>query len=247
MSPGVDYLWQADIVFLPKYIDSNDGYNCLLTVIDVFSKYAFAIPMRSKKMGEVISSFNTIFESTKRRPQQLECDQGTEFWNKSFQNWLRKHSIVMYHNYSDFGSSVVERFNRTICTKISRYLTLTCQQRYIEALPQLLHSYNDTVHSRTRCKPREVDKYNEMDVWLMSYKNHTQKPKRRNKFSLYDRVRIDKTRGVFEKGYWPSFTSELSEVIQVIDSVPTTYRIRDLKGEPVSGIYYEQEFSKVLL
>jgi len=245
MSPGIDYLWQADIVFLPKYASSNDGYKCLLTVIDVFSKFAFAISMRSKRSHEVIRSFSSIFESTKRRPNYIECDQGTEFCNKSFNQWLCQHSVEMYHNFSDFGSSVIERFNRTICTKISRFLTLTNQQRYVEALPLLLRSYNATVHSRTKCKPREVNKYNEMDVWLTSYKNLTQKHTVRKRFKLYDRVRIDKTRGIFEKGYWPSFTTELFEISEIIESIPTTYRIKDLSEYPISGIFYSQELSKV--
>jgi len=247
MSPGIDYLWQADIVFLPKYTSENDGYTCLLLVIDVFSKYAFAIPMRSKQTKEVIRSFSTIFESAKRRPVQLECDMGTEFWNESFKKWLSQHSIQMYHNFSDFGASVVERFNRTLCTKISRYLTLTNQQRYVEALPFLLQSYNNTVHSRTQCKPSEVDRYNEMDVWLISFNNRNVKHKKRYKFKLYDRVRIDKTRGIFEKGYWPSFTSELFEISEIIDSVPITYRIRGVTGDPISGIFYSQELSKVIV
>jgi hypothetical protein len=67
----------------------------------------------------------------------------------------------------------------------------------------------------------------------------------RKRFKLYDRVRIDKTRGIFEKGYWPSFTTELFEISEIIESIPTTYRIKDLSGYPISGIFYSQELSKV--
>ena len=164
MVPGIDHLWQADICFLPRYTSSNNGFSFLVTVIDVFSKYAFAVPMKSKKSKEVIRAFTSIFDSTSRRPKCLECDQGTEFWCKAFVNWIASHGVKMYHNYSDFGACVVERFNRTICTKISKYLTLTGQKTYINILPAIVKSYNSSVHSRTNMSPDKINKYNEMDV-----------------------------------------------------------------------------------
>jgi hypothetical protein len=52
---------------------------------------------------------------------------------------------------------------------------------------------------------------------------------------------------MFEKGYWPTFTTDIFEISEIIDSVPITYRIKDLNGEPISGIFYSEEFSKVLV
>jgi len=245
VSPGMNYLWQADVVFLPKYKNENDGFSCLLTVIDVFSKFAYAIPMKSKSSIAVIAAFSKILSSTKHRPKTLECDQGTEFWSKMFQKWINQQGILMYHNYSDFGSSVVERFNRSICTIISKHLTLTGQKRYIDDLPHLVRLYNQRVHSRTKYAPSKVNKYNEMDVWLESYKDLYSQPIPKPSLKLYDRVRLDKTRGLFEKGYWPAYTSEIFEICEVISSVPVTYRVRDMKGEIISGIFYSQDLSKV--
>lgn len=244
-SPGIDYLWQADIVFLPKYVRENDGNSCLLTVVDVFSKYGFAIPMPSKKSSDVIQAFDSILNSSNRKPKKLECDLGTEFWSAAFQKYVKSKDIHIYNNYSDFGACLVERFNRTICTKISRYLTLIGRKRYIDKLPQILQSYNNTPHSRTKIAPCKVNKYNEMDIWLESHKLLYTKKCAKPLFNLYDRVRIDKTKGIFEKGYWPSFTTELFEICEVIPSIPVTYRIKDMNGEQISGIFYAQDLSRV--
>ena len=245
MTPALNYLWQADIAFLPRYAKENDGFSCLLTVIDVLSKYAYAIPLKSKRSSAVIEAFKKVFKLARTRPATLECDQGTEFWSKEFVNWIEAQGVRMYHNYSDFAYSVIERFNRTICTIISKHLTATKQKRYIESLPLLMKSYNNRIHSRTNCAPSEVNKYNEMDVWLESYKDLYSKLASKPSLKLYDRVRLDKTKHIFEKGYWPAFTTELFEICEVIHSIPVTYRIQDLQGEQISGIFYSQELSKV--
>jgi len=99
MTPGLNYLWQADIVFLPRYTAENDGYSCLLTVIDVLSKFAFAVPLKSKSSAAVINAFSSILKSSKGKPITLECDQGTEFWSKAFKAWIKSQGIRMYHNY----------------------------------------------------------------------------------------------------------------------------------------------------
>jgi hypothetical protein len=201
--------------------------------------------MKSKSSAACIKAFTAILISAKCRPVTLECDQGTEFWSKAFMKWTKVQGIRMYHNYSDFGSSVVERFNRSICTLISKHLTATGQKRYIEALPLLLKAYNQRIHSRTKCAPKDVNEYNEMDIWLESYKDLYSKPNPLPKLNMYDRVRLDKTKHIFGKGYWPTFTNETFEICEVINSIPVTYRVKDMKGEVISGIYYSQDLSKV--
>jgi len=82
---------------------------------------------------------------------------------------------------------------------------------------------------------------------MESYKDLIHVSERPPKFKLHDRVRLDKTRGIFEKGYWPTFTREVFEIYEIIPSVPVTYRVRDLSGNVISGIFYNQELSRVRL
>lgn len=74
---GIDDLWQADLVEMQPYADVNKDNRYLLTVIDVFSKFAFASPLKSKSAQEVADSMESIFKTWKRKPKHLQTDQGT--------------------------------------------------------------------------------------------------------------------------------------------------------------------------
>ena len=117
----------------------------------------------------------------------------------------------------------------------------------VSVLQKLVDSYNSTVHSTTGCEPKRVNKYNEMDVWLRSFKDLYNLPCKPAKLKIYNRVRIVKKKGIFEKGYSPTYTKEVFEVAEVINSIPITYKIRDMTGYVLSGIFYEQELSQVLV
>src|SRR5207249_343200 len=61
----IDHQWQADLCDMRKYADDNNGYKYLLTVIDCFSKYAWAVPLKSKQSHEIINAFTEIFKFRK--------------------------------------------------------------------------------------------------------------------------------------------------------------------------------------
>ena len=86
----------ADLVSVQKY---NDGFQCLLTCIDVVSKYAWAIPLKNKTGTTLVSAFKTILSSN-REPTFLLTDDGTEFKNSVSQQFLKDNSIIFYHKES---------------------------------------------------------------------------------------------------------------------------------------------------
>jgi hypothetical protein len=112
--PGIDAQWQADLVVIPNLAEYNDGYVNILTVIDVFSKYAWAIPLKTKTGPELVKAFQTIIGESKRKPVKLQCDKGVEFVNKVFQTYLKTEGIAFFTTNSDLKASVCERFNRTL-------------------------------------------------------------------------------------------------------------------------------------
>jgi len=96
------------------YARFNNGYKYILTVIDVLSKYAWAIPLKSKSGLETAKAFSTIFREIKRIPKNLQTNRGKEFYNGDVQKLVKKHDINHYSTYSIMKASVVERFNRTL-------------------------------------------------------------------------------------------------------------------------------------
>ena len=87
---GVDL---ADIQLLTKY---NKGYKFLLCVIDIYSKYAWVIPLKDKKGISIVNGFQKIRHDSKRRPNKMWLDRGSEFYNNSFEKWLQDNDIIMY-------------------------------------------------------------------------------------------------------------------------------------------------------
>ena len=116
----------------------NDGMRYLLTCIDVFSKHAWAVPIRTKSGRDVTEAFETI--ANERQPNLVQSDKGMEFLNSTFRSMLRRRRIKFYTSENeDLKASVVERFNRTLKTKMYRYFTYANTRRYVDVLDDLLH------------------------------------------------------------------------------------------------------------
>ena len=111
---GYDDLWQADVVEMRPYSGFNRGHHYILTVIDVLSKYAWAVPLKSKGGSETANAIAEIVRKSRRCPKNLQTDMGKEFYNADVQKILKKHDDNHYSTYSTLKASVVERFNRTL-------------------------------------------------------------------------------------------------------------------------------------
>ena len=80
---GLRQQWQADLVDLSKLKKDKNGMTFLLTVIDIFSKVAWCVPMKNKSAASLVAELDTTF--SKGRPKTMQTDQGLEFLNKSVQ------------------------------------------------------------------------------------------------------------------------------------------------------------------
>lgn len=247
MVPCPNYLWQADLVFMQKYRRFNNGYLYILTVIDAFSRRAFAIPIERKTGAEVIRAFEKIFSAYPHKPVFLECDQGKEFFNNSFKKFLAKFKIRLYNNFSDFKACIVERFNQTLQKRLSKYFTYSGSYRYIHVLNDIVKSYNDTVHRTIGMRPIDVNLENQNDVWMRIYKDIYSIPCKKPNIRVGDLVRLSKLKQKFEKGFAPTFSSEVFLVSQALKTIPLTFKIRDMSNEELDGIFYEKELLKVII
>ena len=181
-------------------------------VIDVFSKYGWIVPLKDKKGESVTEAFKTIFKEG-RRPQYLWVDKGKEFHNKNLKDLLEKNGIHMYSTENEEKSSVVERWNRTIKSKMWKQFTVQGNTMYLDMLPKLVKQYNNTKHSSIKMTPVEASKKsNEGTVYFNLY-GDTETLKQKPKFKTGDKVRISKyKRNVFDKGYTPNWTEEVFTV-----------------------------------
>ena len=84
-------------------------------------------------------------------------DEGKEFYNATLQRWLKKEGIQHFSTLGDAKSSVVERFNRTLKSRLYRYFTAANTTQYVDILPSLVQRYNEDVHPSIGMAPKDVN------------------------------------------------------------------------------------------
>ena len=207
---------------------------------NLYSKYAFVIPLKDKKGFTIVNAFNKIIKQSNRKPNKIWVDQGGEFYNNVFKKWLSYNDIIMYSTYNEGKSVVAERFIRTLKNKLYKNMTTTSKNVYYDVLNDVVNKYNNTKHSTIKVKPTDV-KDNNKRVYI---DEHNEKDSR---FKVGDRVRISKFKNIFAKGYIPNWSKEIFIVDKINDTVPYTYNLKDLNDEEIIGSFYDRELQKTIL
>lgn len=241
---GLLDLYQADLIEFIPYERVNKGYRYVLIVINCFSKFAWARPLKTKTGTEVTSAFENILQSLKSDvPTNLQVDDGKEFWNKQFQDLCKKYKINLYSTYSVLKATIVERLIRTIKNLIYKKFSLRGQYKWFDILQEVITTYNNTPHSTIGgIKPLNVSKSNEKKILSSFYTYPKIYPRQR--FRIGDFVRISKYKNIFAKGYTPNWSTELFKIVKVQITNPVTYKLEDMNGSPILGGFYEQELQK---
>ncbi|KAL9986292.1 hypothetical protein ACROYT_G000416 [Oculina patagonica] len=140
---------------------------------------------------------------------------------------------------------VIERFNRTLKTKMYKQFTIQGNTQYLEILPKIVKEYNNTKHSSIKMTPTEASKKkNEGTVYFNLY-GDMEPLSAKPKFKVGDKVRISKyKRIVFDKGYTPNWSEEMFVITKIQHTNPITYKLKDLNNEDIQGSFYEPELLK---
>ena len=216
----------------------NKGIKYLLCAIDLYSKYAFVVPLKDKKGISIVNAFDKIIKQSNRRAKGTS-DQGSEFYNNNFKKWLSDNNIIMYSTYNESKSVVAERFIEILENKLYKHMTATGKNVYYDVLDNVVNEYNNTKHSTIKMKPIDVG-----DNKRVYIDEHNEKDSR---FKVGDRVKISKFKNIFAKGYTPNWSKEIFIIDKINDTVPYTYNIKDLNGEEIIGSFYGRELQKTIL
>ena len=184
-------------------------------------------------MGETIKNksgltvkyaFEEIFKESNRKPRKLFVDKGSEFYNKnvkpSFESDESHRQGSVYSTENAGKSVVIERFNRTLKSKLFKKFTEQGNQKWLKILPGIVDQYNNKVHSGIEETPKNVsdDPYLiRKKIFENNYSNESNPnlQKRKPKFKIGDRVRIFRYRNKFEKGFIGYWTKEIFEVCKI--------------------------------
>jgi hypothetical protein len=244
---GLNTDWQCDLCIFDSIAKENDGYKYLLVCIDVLSRKIYVSPAKSKKSEHMIEAFEKIFNKSKIIPHKIYSDSGVEFQAEKMLNYFNKREILKNVMYSpDLHAGVVERANRTIKERLYRFFSQKNTLRWIDVIDKIVNAINNSVNRTLNIPPNLVNKENAQNLWKSLYKD-TSHDEAKTKYKIGDIVRITKAKGAFDKGYYPNFTDEIFKIANVNRTHPPSYRVEDLEGNIIKGIFYEAELVKTTL
>ena len=238
----INEIHSTDLVDMSQYSKMNSGYKYIFTNIDVFSKIAYAYPIKSKKIQDIKPCFQKIFKNNK--PKYIWSDKEPAFFSKEMQQFFKDNNVKIYHTNSHLKAVVIERFNRSLRELMMKEFVKNNNTVWYDILPKLIKIYNNRYHSTIKMKPNQVNKNNEKYIKenIYTYNKTSKTPK----FKINDLVRISiKRRDLFDK---PSgnikWSEELFKIHSINKSNVITYKIKDLNDEIIKGIFYERELLK---
>ena len=238
----INEIHSTDLVDMSQYSKMNKGYKYIFTNIDVFSKIAYAFPLKSKKIQDIKPCFQKIFENNK--PKYIWSDKEPSFLSKEMQQFFKENNVKIYHTNSHLKAVVIERFNRSLRELMMKEFVKNNNTVWYNILPKLIKMYNNRYHNTIKTEPNQVNKSNEKYIKenIYTYNKTSKIPK----FKVNDLVRISlKRRDLFDK---PSsnikWSEELFKIHSINKSNVITYKIKDLNDNIIEGIFYERELQK---
>ena len=181
----INYIWGADLADVQLLSKYNKKIRYLLCVIDIFSKYAWIVPLKDKKGVSIVIASKNILKQSDRKPNKIWVDKGSEFYNSSFNEWQQDNDIAMYSTDNTSKSVVAERIIKTLKTKIYKYMTSISKNVYIDKSDDIVSEYNNTYHNTIKIKPVDVKDNTYIDF---GKEVNDKDPK----FKVGDHVRISK-------------------------------------------------------
>ena len=156
------------------------------------------------------------------------------------------HGVEHFTIKSAYKAALVERFNRTIKSRLWKYFTANYTQQWTNVLQDAVHAYNHSVHRMIGYRP--VDVVPEVVDEIRDRMHQRKKPARgKNDIKVGDKVRISKVKSVFAKGYLPNWTEEIFTVTAIDDKfTPRMYKLKDYQGEVIEGSFYREEIELIV-
>ena len=219
-----DEIWSIDLADMIDYkISNSKGFRHIFIIIDNYSKYLWAIPLKNKYSQTITNEFSNIITTSKRKAIKLESDRGSELYNSNFQNFLKSKNTHHYSRYTDKGPSIAERVIRTIRNSLKKPVFEKGKADWLSEMPSVIKQYKITIHHSIKMTPVQANKKkNERKVYSnLRNKREKQTPK----YKLGQLVRTADIKKVFSKGDSTNYSYKLYTITKVIHDTIPSYRI----------------------
>ena len=220
----VDEIWFFELADFSDYKTSNiKGFRYIFIIIDNFSKYLWAIPLKNKYSQTIRNEFSNNLTTSKRTPLKRESDRGKEWYNSVFQNLLKSKNIQHYSTYTDKGPSIAERVLRTVRNLLKKPVFEKGNADWLSEIPSVIKNYTNTIHSSIKMTPIQASK---KSIERKVFSNlQDRRVKRQPKYKLEQLVRTSDIRRVFSKGDSTNYSYKLYTITEVIHDTIPSYRI----------------------
>ena len=238
ISPQPLFEIEVDLIDLTSKAEQNDGFRYCMVAIDNFTKFAWAVAIKTKSATDLVNAFTEILEKI-GIPKQMYSDQEPAFDSFAFIRLLNKHKIK--HITSISGAHTVERFNRTLKEKIQTRLDAMglSRDKWLEQLKPIINKYNNTVHSTIDMTPNDAKKMGNHLMVSFNLWNNAKRTRKYPELSVLDNVRVMiKQKKEKTKGYFPKWSTEVYTVTFIKDD---DYMVNDNKRK----VYLRHELLKV--
>lgn len=245
ISGGLFNIVAVDLIDVSNQANDNRGYKFILTAIELYSRYAWTLPLKTKNGSEVAQVLEQLFNSMRQKPNKLWSDRGSEFFNPQVRQLLQRENIQIYTTRGITKNSIVERFNRTLREELEKVFQKNRNLNWIDNIQKVVRDYNNTEHSSVKAKPKDVYMEKERSAGVDIFPEDLNKSlTKRPKFRKGDRVRLQRKKGTFEKGFRARWTTQVFKISEVQRTIPMTYKVEDLNGHQLPNSYHEPELLK---
>ena len=239
-------LFMADLIEYPQLRFQNSNYRFILVMIDCFTRRVWAVPMKYKTGQWTADAFESVFKTFDKFPVHLVTDRGLEFYNSQVHKVFLNYGINHYsiQTKSKWKASMIERFIRTLKTRLQRYFTQNKTKKWKDVLDQFVANYNATPHSAHGLPPQDVSHENQENVYKQLYPDISLKTDCRLKIG--DKVRKIIDKDLFEKGYTANWSDEIYKIKEIRQSNGVCwYYLVSLDDKTVEGIWYYYQLNLV--
>ena len=243
-----DY-YQMDITFLPQLKAKNKGYSAMLCMVEIATRKAYVVPLKTKSEGEIAEAINKLVKQLK--PKAITTDNGSEFTNKTVQALFKKNNIIHYKTQpgDKYTLSIVERFNRTVKNYLRRYFTANNTYEWINVIDDIVENYNNSYQNGIHNAPNEVTDA-EVEQVRAEAIIHNADAKAKVGIDVGDIVRtkykktiFDKENEVFSKGLYEVVeivgykyklkSQESGEVLKTLFGINSLQKVKDVVQNPL--------------
>ena len=208
--------------FLDYKTSNIKKFRYIFIIIDSFSKYVWAIPLRNENSKTITDEFPNVLIKSKRKPPTIESDRAGDWYNSNFWNFLKAKKIQHYSRFTDKGPSIAERVKRTIRNLLKEPVFEKGKANWLSEIPSVIKQYNKTIHNSMKMTPIQVSKKStDREV---SSNLQDRRVKQQQKCKLWQLVRTGDFKKVFS-GDSTNYSYILYTKTEVIHNILPSYRI----------------------